>query len=366
MAVGSRHLASAWLLAASLVVAGAAVLTPSGQAADRTAAAPAPVDPNALPRGADPSVAYLVHDTIRDGAMRVPAPSKGSHDALWVVAGGYLVRDGDVGPRHLSRVVHVSPTGRRRVLARAPAPLPVAVSPSGRRVAIQHPSDHGSLVTTLTVRDARSGREVAQRDLRQVNLVAVTGHRVLLGVRARWHRPQTVWWDYRRDRLHRVYHQAAVRADLVHDRVVLDRSSDGEFCNRVAPLSRPARTLWHSCAWYPHQWSPDGSRALSTHTYFDAAGTDRWRVVDGSTGRLQAQVTGRLDWNAVWEDDSHFLTLAQGDAGGAAIIRCDLAGACERASRVWDVPLPPDPSIYYAAPPVELATRQGRGTRQSG
>jgi hypothetical protein len=80
-------------------------------------------------------------------------------------------------------------------------------------------------------------------------------------------------------------------------------------------------------------------------------------VVDGTTGQRRATIHGRLDWEAVWEDDTHFLTLAQSDAGRAAIIRCDLTGSCERASRLWDVPVPAEPSLYYASPPVVLATR---------
>ena len=92
-----------------------------------------------------------------------------------------------------------------------------------------------------------------------------------------------------------------------------------------------------------------------THTYFDAAGTDTWWVGRGRSGRLVAAVGGRLDWRAVWEDDRHLLTLAQGDDGTAAIVRCDLDGACERASRLWDVPVPSEPSLYYASPPVVLA-----------
>ena len=75
-------------------------------------------------------------------------------------------------------------------------------------------------------------------------------------------------------------------------------------------------------------------------TYRETAGNDRRAA--------------RLD--AAWKDDAHFLTLAQSDAGKAAIIRCDLTGVCERASRVWDVPVPLEPSLYYAKPPVVLAT----------
>lgn len=79
-------------------------------------------------------------------------------------------------------------------------------------------------------------------------------------------------------------------------------------------------------------------------------------MVDGRTAQRQARITGRLDWDAVWEDDQHFLTKAQSEAGKAAVIRCDLTGSCERASRTWDVPLPED-SLYYASPPVILADR---------
>jgi hypothetical protein len=187
------------------------------------------------------------------------------------------------------------------------------------------------------------------------DLVAVTDHRVLIGRGARWHDPATVWWNYEHNHLNRIYHQAAIRADIRHDKVVFDRTAVGEFCIRVAILSRPARTLWHSCLRYPHEWSPDGRHAIATHTYFDAAGTDRWWVIGGHSGARQAVIVGRLDWDATWEDNTHFLTLAQSDAGKAAIIRCDLTGSCQRASRLWDVPVPSDPSVYYANPPVVLA-----------
>ncbi|GEP39212.1 hypothetical protein NPS01_28750 [Nocardioides psychrotolerans] len=132
-------------------------------------------------------------------------------------------------------------------------------------------------------------------------LVALTDRRALIGRRAGWHRPATVWWDLERDRLSRLYAQAAVGVDVRHDRVVFARPSAGEFCNR-------------------------------------------------------ATVIGRLDWDTAWEDDAHFLSLAQSDTGKAAIIRCDLAGACERASRMWDIPVSSEPSVYYVRPPVVLAT----------
>jgi hypothetical protein len=339
-------------MTATTAAAAAAFVPQVGAAAE-----PPHIHPAALPRGHDPAVAYLVRDTIRDGRLRVPATKRGDHQALWVVAGGYIVRDINVGARQLTRVVYIRRSGERRVLAQSREWMAVAVSASGRSVAFQRSSSSDGLRTVIAVFHPRSGRPIAHRELRLATLAGVTDHRVLVGMRARWRDPATVWWNYDHNRLRRIYHQAALSADVRHDKVVFDRSSVGEFCNRVAVLSRPARTLWRSCRIYPHQWSPNGRHAVATHTYFDAAGTDRWWVINGRTAVRQAQITGRLGWHAVWEDNGHFLLLAQSDAGKAAILRCSLTGSCQRASRLWNVPVPTEPSVYYASPPVVLATR---------
>ena len=52
---------------------------------------PSHFDPATLPRGDNPSLVYMVRDTIRDGSLTVPATRRGDHNALWAVAGGYLV-----------------------------------------------------------------------------------------------------------------------------------------------------------------------------------------------------------------------------------------------------------------------------------
>ena len=70
-----------------------AVLPAFPAGADPAHVDPPHVDPAALPRGADPAVVHMVGDTIRDGDRRVPATRRGEHQALWVVSGGYLVRD---------------------------------------------------------------------------------------------------------------------------------------------------------------------------------------------------------------------------------------------------------------------------------
>lgn len=340
-----------------LVAMAGAVLATVGFLPAPVAAGQDRVDPAVLPRGPSPRVAHLVRHTIRDGGLRIPATTRGRHDALWVVSGGYVLRDYDVGPRRLVRVVFVDTTGARRVIARSRQLIDVEVSSGGDRVAVRRTSDATGQLSVITVEEPASGRLLARRELRLATLVAVTRTRVLLAHRARWHDPATVWWNFERHRSRRLVDQAAVSADVRHDRVVLLTPRAGEFCHRVARLSHPAGTLWRSCRTMPHQWSPDGRRALATWAYFDAAGTDRWWVVDGRTSDPQARITGRLGWHAVWEDDTHFLVNAQGDTGRAAVLRCDLQDACERASRLWNIPLPTEPSLYYRSPPVVLADR---------
>lgn len=247
--------------------------------------------------------------------------------------------------------------GGRRLITQSRDWIEVAVSDSGMRLAFRRPTGPAGQRSVVTVTDPAAGVVLAERTLRLAGLVAVSDTRVLLGRRFHWHDPATQWWSYGRDRLRTLWDQAAVRADIGHDTVVFGTPAAGEFCHRVAVLSQPGRTLWRSCDTAPHQWSPDGTLALATHAYFDAAGTDRWWVVDGRTAQRRARIVGRLDRDAVWEDDSHFLTLAQSDTGRAAIVRCDVGGACERAGRVWEVPLPSEPSLYYRSPPVVLARR---------
>ena len=59
------------LVLAALVTAVA--VAPGGSAAPARAT---DVDPAALPRGADPAMAYLQRNTIHGGALRVPATSR--------------------------------------------------------------------------------------------------------------------------------------------------------------------------------------------------------------------------------------------------------------------------------------------------
>jgi hypothetical protein len=314
------------------------------------------VDPATLSRGPDPKAVYLVNDTIIDGSRRIPATVRGDHWDLWATARGYVLHDiVQDGNTSLDRLVYVDRLGDKRLIARMQADLfGTAVSPSRqriawRRIAWREPGNPA----VVTVANPDTGRVLAHRRFAIAEVVAVSDRRVLLNLKER-DTPWTAWWwDYRRDTLSQVSRSRAVRADIRHDRIVLATGPEDSFCNRIAPLSHPERTLWESCRIGPRSWSPDGRRALATWTYFDETGTDRWLTVRDRTGARLGQVNGRLDWDAVWEDDRHFLTMAQ-SRDTAAVIRCTVAGRCERAGELWRVPWDGHYPPYYAPPPVLL------------
>ena len=313
--------------------------------------APDTVEPAALPRASNPRVVHVVGNTIRDGDLRIPV-TRHHHEALWSTAKGYLLKDSGVQPDRIAyRLVQVDRDGTRRVLS--PEARSVAVSPDGTRVAWSVDLGRDGAPAQVTVAVADTGRVIASRRFHDgVQVTAMTRHRVLLS-RLFTYRHGTSWWNLDRDRLRRISDLSAVGADLRQDRIVLDIPRDAPACNLVAPLSHPARELWRSCRIYPHAWSPDGEHVLATHTYFDDSGTDRWLVIDSTTRERVGRVLGRLDWDAAWEDNDHFLTKAQSASGEAAVIRCTLDGRCERASRVWDLG-PVDYQPFYLSPPVVL------------
>lgn len=309
-------------------------------------AASSPLDPSSLPRGADPSVPYLRHDTIHDGPLRVHATA-GEHSQLWRIARGYLVLDGS------RRLVWVGRTGERQLLGRSV--YTVAVSPSRDRV-VWGASPRGDFEPPVrfTVADVQTGSLVARRTFARVLWAsAITRHRVLLTTSAATPEPATTWWRIGRPELSRLAGEAALATDVRAGRVVFAAGAADEFCNRVAALSRPRHTLSRSCRFASHAWSPGARQALATRTYYDDAGTDYWSVVDSSTATRTSQVTGWLGWDPAWEDPRHFLVPAMGADGAAAVVRCGLRAHCERASRVWDAGSARRPP-YYVGPPVLL------------
>jgi hypothetical protein len=340
------------LVAVGLAVGLAAPVLVASAGAERS-----PIEPSTMNRGAAPTVTYLVHDTIHDGTQRIPGTTRGRHQRIWDLRDGYLLQDW-LQKAQVMRLVFIgkgSHAGEKRVLGRSPLHMSVAVSPGATRVVwTQGPNDL-SKPTIVRVTDPVTGRLVAGRLFRLADVRAVTRTRVLLSRRGAHTPSTTIWWTYAHNVVKTIADRAVLRADVRHDRIVLASGVLDAFCNRVAPLSNPDRTLWRSCDWMPHAWSPDGTRVLATHTYFDDVGTNRWVTLRDRDASRLGGITGRFAWHAAWEDDQHFLTLALGDSGKAAIIRCTVGGRCERASRLWNVGKATS-QPNYIAPPVLLTS----------
>lgn len=307
------------------------------------------LDPGALPRGANPQLPYLVGDQIRDGTNRVNVAPQPSHLNLWETASGYLLLD-QLRINGRTRLTAYQRDGSSDVIARGGPWLSVVVSPDKRRVAVTR-SGGPSVVTIV---NPTTGREIATRTFRGAEAVGVDDSKVVLnrlGDRSR----VSVSWRYERDTTRRITGRAVQDTDLLQRILVFSAVGDGggEGCARIARSYDISKTLWRACRYEPTDWSRDGDHALATWDYFDMAGTDRWLVMNGRTGAEQGRIYGRFDWVAVWEDNSHFLTMAQGDDGDRAIIRCNVRGGCERASRIWDGRINQD--SYYTAPPALIA-----------
>jgi hypothetical protein len=340
------------LLAVASAAAAALALGPALAAPAQ--AKPAHLDPAALARGADPQIPYLLGNTLHDGDRTVRVAKAPNHIALYETRRGYVVVDNLPRAKRTFRITSISDSGRRKVIARPEASYTTALSPFGNRLAWSDRISDLSGRSIVKVVDPHTGRRVARRAFRNADVLAVTANRVLITrTLPGGNEAVTLWWNYRRDRVRQVAPQQGLHADVRNDVLALSRPFAGA-CARVVRLSRPERQLYRNCRIDPHTWSPNGRHAMATNIYFDAPGTDRWVVTDARTGEPRARVTGRLDWDVAWEDNRHFLTMAQSDQGKAAVIRCDLQARCERAGRLWDRAVNEDE--YFVGPPVLLAS----------
>jgi hypothetical protein len=317
------------------------------------------VNPAQLARGDNPGVPVLIRDKIHDGTLRIDATTRGQHLDLWRVDGGYVVNDVLGGPQF--RLTFVNPQGRKRFLVKQPG-LDVGVAVSPNQALIAWSKELGELRTPTMVTVARpaTGKVVAKRQFHFATVLGVKPGQVLITRKAPGTNfpGATWWWNYHTDTFTKVSSQNADQADVANNRVVFSLGSLPGACHRIASLTQPEKTLWRNCRIGPRRWSPNGAHVLATHLYFDDVGTNLWRTLVADTGDGVGRLTGRFDWDAIWEDNHHFLVIAQNRRGIAAIVRCNKSGRnCERASRKWDMG-PVDAQPNYVPPPVVLPDNQ--------
>jgi hypothetical protein len=110
--------------------------------------------------------------------------------------------------------------------------------------------------------------------------------------------------------------------------------SDDGSCWAV--LRAGGGTSWEQCDFSLDHFSQDGRFLLAGPAYRDGLGDTTAAVLDARTGSVLLRIQmprGAFLADTAFEDDGTVLLSAH-DAGAWAIVRCDLGGACERASNL--------------------------------
>lgn len=320
--------------AAALVLA---LLAPLLLVGGPARAADVDLDPALLPQGAAPALPYLDQErrVIVDGSRRVSLAGLVGTPLWFVKVKGCYLLD-----RGRDDVVRITTSGARSVLTYRRtsdydgAPT-LAVSSGGDKVAlsISDPRPDGSATYRETrVLDAVTGRVLARRSFSPADgqvPVAFGTQRVLLG---------NVWWSFAGHRVER-FRTTVVAAHLPSWRgfgfdvdptpgseprggEVFALPPDGGNPTAVAPPDTGRRVF-----------SVGSTHLGGPGTLDETSGTtDRIVVHDARLGVVH-DVTG-VDAAPVvtWETDGTVLFLARrADGGPDALVRCTVAGECERA-----------------------------------
>jgi hypothetical protein len=115
-----------------------------------------------------------------------------------------------------------------------------------------------------------------------------------------------------------------------------DPTNDEDFCGAVLDVSAGGE-LWEKCNLVAKSFSPDGSLVVATGEVTDGYAPRTFAILDTSTGDLVHRFDSGTgdpiafhDW--VFEDDTHLIVRAE-QAGGSALLRCDVeTGDCEAAA----------------------------------
>jgi hypothetical protein len=286
-----------------------------------------------LPAGAEPSSLYAADNVIHDGALKVPVALARRARVIGRTPGGYVVMTGSASGFHgkLYRVDagtgDVVGIGRNADLQRPPRLLR-----GGRFLAYAD----GSEKARVTVRDTTTGQVVAKRRLGGDfgSMIDAAGSRVLAGSE----RPNlAVYWNPFHDRVRVVRTGFVLQwgGDVRHGLIaLLPAPHEDDVCPVLIRSDHPHRELWTGCRRSPVAFSPDGATMLVTR-FEDIGDSGLLRVEVRRTedgGLLHVYRAQDID-PVYWEDDEHFLMVLH-PAGASGAVRCDLAGACERASAV--------------------------------
>lgn len=364
----------------ALVVGGCVLVVGSLMA---PAAGSTVIEPQNLPAGPPPAVAYLdspSHTIVWLGHPVVHF-SNPNIDGLLHVRGGYLIGiqherdngDGSFTPTyHEVKFVSTDGSVRRRIAKGERYYTDQAtVSRNGRLVAFNSTqTDSGRTSHVITVKKARTGKVVARRDFEGKNwrlhtwVVAMARHRVLL------HRQRdraTLWWDLRTNHVHVFDKRASNRPSAPFTYPVPGASLSSHQVavyagdhNVVLSIPKDPARKWRTG---PHEivqsWSPDDRRVLTSEILqtIETSYSTTMRIRDARTGAVLATFQGWFEvepqahHSPVWESSDALLMTAYSQlivdeddtySEHRAMVRCRVSlGTCETAG-----------------PPVQVAVRR--------
>jgi hypothetical protein len=303
---------------------------------------PTQVRPSRSPQGERPQVLHEQREVIHDGdrAVRVRVPRDqrtGDTRLLGRTTRGYVVGSSrQLDPDHwrfdLWRVRPGHATQRIRSFS-TDAVGDYTLDAQGKRIAIA--IDRRGFSGLLVLR-VPSGKVVARRPMAGQLTLEHFGRRLLV---SRLEPERTVWFAPGTGAVDRV----AAKRSVWLGRGLVTREErrtnpEGYPCLRVVRLSAPDEPVWRSCTWSPWALAPDG-RHVVVGKNADAPSTGPTRLqvqrLDGGAVVRELRVPARGDAGfstVLWEDRSHLLMVTQ-DLKRAAVMRCSLAGTCERATR---------------------------------
>ncbi len=290
-----------------------------------------------LRAGARPQLPYVNWSTQRivDGSRRISISGiKARVITLHKVDGGYLLgRELATG----NDLVFVRTDGARRVLVRNWMPprrwqlYPgLAVSRDGDRVVVNTATFEARTPTYVDTRvlNLPSGTLVRRRDfgVDRPGLLGFGVDRVLLSSN-----PDTQWWTPASDALTLLRAFAGGQsADLSAWQWAVRPDVGVYSVQGIPPDTEPDWPVSEE-DWIIGPWSPDDAMVAANNEVVD--GTDEasaYMVLRASDGADLLTVLGAQHPQITWETNSSLLLRTRNDTGAYQLIRCTLAGSCER------------------------------------
>lgn len=309
-------------LALAVATIGAVQSAPADATTD---AAATTIRPGQLDRGEGPAVPVVLGTVILHGDRMVEVDAR--YLRLLGTSGDDYVAE--VHDSDGSRVERISPDGTRTAITQRVRGW-LELSQDGDVLYDVLSSGHDSLVRA---RDAVTG-EVEHRLPfgAPLTVVGADGDTAILSADG----PDVTYrWDLDEpDVLEKLAGKASYDADVRGDRYVTGSGQGEDFCTQVRSLSSPRRIVWSTCDHTVLELQTDTGRLIAGPSYLD--GPISTVTLRAPRGRELVELgLARRAWfgPTVWEDADHVLAEVQ-TPDSVSWVRCDVEGACERASDI--------------------------------